>query len=1105
MTVCPSEVESLRVLVANRGEIALRIIRTADELGFDTVAVYAADDAAAAHVDAASTAVALDGSGPAAYLNRSAIVDAAVATGADLVHPGYGFLSEDPEFAWRCRDAGLAFVGPDAALLRLFGDKSSARAAAVAAGIAVLDATEGGVEEGDVASFLDAHPDGIMLKAVAGGGGRGMRAVYHVDEVPVAYRSCVAEAEAGFGNGALFAESLCSGARHVEVQVVAAPDRDGSPRALAVGDRDCSVQRRRQKLIEVAPAPHLDNLRSDLHRAAVRLCADHAYRGLATVEFLVTGDDFVFLEVNPRIQVEHTVTEEVTGVDLVEVGLRIAQGASLAELPLPHGVAASSGEVTGAPSPARGIAIQARVNTETVTADGTTVPATGTLTTFSPPTGPGVRVDTHGRPATVIGSRYDSLLAKVITHTRSADFAAACRKAETALAEFVVEGVHTNIALLRAVLSDDRLTGAPVSTSYLDEHLADLLSTAAALVPNGSAHGDDDPSAPTDSDVDVRIDDGEEVIRAGLTGVVVEVSTAGSVVPAGAPLLVLEAMKMQHVLAAERSSIVVRSLVEVGAPVNAGDPLAVVCPGDGIESDAAVGDVDPEYIRADLSEVLSRQAKTLDAARPEAVARRHRIGRRTARENIDDLVDDGSLTEYGALAVAAQRTRRSEQDLIDNTPADGLIAGVATVDADVFGSDAATTGVISYDYTVLAGTQGMRNHVKTDRILEVVRRKRIPLVLFAEGGGGRPGDTDANGAAGLELNTFRAMAGLQGVVPTVAIVSGRCFAGNAALAGVCDVLIATPDATVGMGGPAMIEGGGLGRHRPEEVGPIGVQVPNGVVHLVADDEAAAVRLARQYLSYFRGDLVDWTAPDARRARHVVPENRLRAFDVRDAVAAIADVDSVLELRRGYGTGMVTALIRVEGAAFGVLANSSLHLGGAIDAEAADKAADFLTMCEAHRMPVLTLCDTPGFMVGPESEEQATVRRFGKMFVAGARLTVPFGMIILRKAYGLGAMAMGGGSFHAPEFTVAWPTGEIGPMGLEGSVRLGYRKELEAIDDAAQRDALFRDLVAQAYDKGKALHAGTTFELDDVIDPARTRDWIRQLRRGPQVGPRWLRE
>ncbi|OOL29944.1 carbamoyl-phosphate-synthetase, partial [Rhodococcus rhodochrous] len=495
---------------------------------------------------------------------------------------------------------------------------------------------------------------------------------------------------------------------------------------------------------------------------------------------------------------------------------------------------------------------------------------------------------------------------------------------------------------------------------------------------------------------------------------------------------------------------------------------------------------DLDAVRDDLTEIRDRHARTLDAARPDAVAKRHRTGRRTARENIADLVDDGTFVEYGPLVLAAQRSRRSEEDLIANTPADGLVGGLARIDG-------AESVVLSYDYTVLAGTQGMRNHSKTDRLLALAARREVPLVLFAEGGGGRPGDVDAGPGQGLELSTFRAMAGLRGRVPTVAVVSGRCFAGNAALAGVCDVLIATPDTNIGMGGPAMIEGGGLGVYRPEDIGPIDVQRRNGVVHLAARDEAHAVELARQYLGYFTAAAGEWAAPDPRLARHVVPENRLRAYDVRAAIDAIADVGSVLELRGDYGVGIITALVRVEGAAYGVLANSSHHLGGAIDAEAADKAADFLELCQAHRLPVVSLCDTPGFMVGPESEKEATVRRFGRLFVAGARLTVPFGTIILRKGYGLGAMAMAGGSFHAPEFTVAWPTGEIGGMGLEGAVRLGFRKELEAAPDRAARDELFAQLVAAAYQHGKALQAATIFELDDVIDPADTRAWVSRLR------------
>lgn len=1071
---------SATVLVANRGEIALRIIRTAVELGVRAVAVYAEDDAESPHVHAADEAIGLPGAGPRAYLDQAAVLAAAKSSGAELIHPGYGFLSENADFARACAGAGHTFVGPDADVLELVGNKSSARGAAVAAGVPVLPATDGPSTVADIEAFFAAMGGAIMIKALAGGGGRGMRTVRSADEIGDAYQQCAAEAQLGFGDPALFAEARLDGARHIEVQVVAAP-AGHQTRALALGDRDCSIQRRYQKIVEIAPAQGLsDALRHDVHRAAARLCARVGLRGLATVEFLVAGEDFVFLEVNPRIQVEHTITEETTGFDLVAVQLAIAGGASFYQLGLPAGIASDGNEVMGEPAAHRGIAIQARVNMETFAADLSVAPAAGTISAFSPPSGPGIRVDTYGRAGLVVNPHYDSLLAKVVAHVHGSSPRAALRKARTALAEFGIEGVRTNIDFLRELLSHPQVESGWVSTGFLDQTLPELASAAAS-------HRQDVPAA------SVELYPGEDVLRAQLAGTVIEVAPEGVSIGAGSQLVVLEAMKMQHVLAAPDALRTARVLVSPGQVVGTGDPLLVFSrTGEGPGGDSAADAADLDRPRADLDEVRRRHLVTLDEGREAAVAKRHKQGRRTARENIADLIDPGSFVEYGALAIAAQRSRRSEEDLIANTPADGLVAGLATIGADRFGRAAAEAVVVSYDYTVLAGTQGMRNHAKTDRAFDLAARKRLPVVLFAEGGGGRPGDTDVGGA-GLDVPTFRMLAGLSGRVPLISIVSGRCFAGNAALAGVCDVIIATPDANIGMGGPAMIEGGGLGVYPPEAIGPIGVQRRNGVVGLVARDEAHAVSLAKQYLAYFQGGVDDWAAPDPRLARHVVPQNRLRAYDVHRAIEAIVDTGSVLELRPDYGVGIVTALVRVEGAAYGLIANSTHHLGGAIDAEAADKAGDFLTLCESFRLPVISLCDTPGFMVGPDAEKDAAVRRFGRMFVLGAQLTVPVGMIILRKGYGLGAMAMAGGSFRAPQFTVAWPTGEIGGMGLEGAVRLGFSKELAAEADAAKRQELFDKLVAAAYEHGKALRAATTFELDDVIDPADTRAWIARLR------------
>ena len=505
-------------------------------------------------------------------------------------------------------------------------------------------------------------------------------------------------------------------------------------------------------------------------------------------------------------------------------------------------------------------------------------------------------------------------------------------------------------------------------------------------------------------------------------------------------------------------------------------------------------DLDAE--RPDLTRVLERRDRRMDDARPEAVARRHARGQRTARENIADLVDEGSFVEYGGLAVAAQRARRSEEDLIANTPADGIVTGIGRITSAP--AEDTRCAVLAYDYTVLAGTQGYLNHKKTDRILEIAERQRLPVVLFAEGGGGRPGDTDTTVASGLDVPTFATMGRLSGQVPTIGIAAGRCFAGNAALLGCCDVVIATRDSTIGMGGPAMIEGGGLGLYSPDEVGPIDVQSGNGVVDVVVTDEAEAVAVARRYLGYFQGVQPEWAAADQRTLRHVVPENRVRAYDIHAAIDALADEGSVLELRAGFARGVVTALVRIEGRPMGLIANNPRHLGGAIDTPAADKLARFLQLCDAHGLPVVSLCDTPGFMVGPDAEKQATVRHVSRLFVTAASLTVPFFTLVLRKGYGLGAQAMAAGSFHSPLFTAAWPSGEFGAMGLEGAVRLGFAKELAAQPDEAARQALFDKLVAKAYENGKALNMASYLEIDAVIDPADSRAW---LLRGLNAAPR----
>lgn len=556
----------------------------------------------------------------------------------------------------------------------------------------------------------------------------------------------------------------------------------------------------------------------------------------------------------------------------------------------------------------------------------------------------------------------------------------------------------------------------------------------------------------------------------------------GAQVAAGDVLVILEAMKMEHEIRAAQAGRVQALCVQAGEAVAEGEVLCVLTPV-AEEAPAASATLTPVATeRASLQALQARLAFTHDAQRPEAVAKRHAMGMRTARENIADLCDEGSFVEYGALAVAAQSRRRSADDLMRNTPADGMVTGIGCVNGQ-------RVVVMAYDFTVLAGTQGMRNHQKTDRMLGVALQNKLPVVLFAEGGGGRPGDVDVAIVAGLNLATFASFARLNGQVPVVGVVAGRCFAGNAALLGCSDVIIATRDSNIGMGGPAMVEGGGLGVFKPEQIGPSEVQHANGVIDVLVEDEVQAVAAARHYLSFFQGAAPVGQAPDALALRQLVPENRLRVYDTQAAMQGVADEGSVLFLRSGFGVGIHTALARIAGRPVGMMANNPLHLGGAIDADAADKAARFMQLCNAHGLAIVSLVDTPGFMVGPDTEATAQVRHVSRLFVAAAHLRVPLLSVVLRKGYGLGAMAMTGGGFHETLATVAWPTGEFGGMGLEGAVRLGYRKELEAVPEGPERDALFDRLLAQQYANGSAINMAATLEIDAVIDPASTRDWL----------------
>ncbi len=1079
-----------RLLIANRGEIAIRIARAAADLGIETVAVYSQDDADSLHVRRADQAQALPGRGSAGYLDGDAMLEVAARTGCDGVHPGYGFLAENADFARQVREAGLVFVGPRPEILESFGHKVTARNLAAECGVPVLPGTMGPTSVEETRNFFASLPAGaaMVIKAVAGGGGRGMRIVRSAAEIEAAYQRCASEAQAAFGNGELYVERLVERARHVEVQILG--DLQGQVSHL--WERECTLQRRHQKLVEMAPSPSLlPETRRALLDAALALAAHARYDNLGTMEFLLDDADpeqgFVFIEANARLQVEHTVTEEITGVDLVQTQIALATGATLTELGLDR---------DHVPAP-RGHALQARVNMETMQEDGSTRPGGGTLERFEVPTGGGVRVETYGYAGYTTSPAFDSMLAKVIvTDTTAAPrggFASVLARAERALAEFRIEGVPTNVPFLRALLAADAVRDNAVYTRYVEEHMADLVRAMPAP-PSAAAK-----SAPSAVDGGARSasmaapepEPGHRHVAAPMQGTVVSIEvTPGDPVRPNQTLAIMDAMKMEHVIEAPVGGVVRDVRVAAGQTVFEGHVLMVVEEAE-VEAGqvAAEAEIDLDAIRPDLAEAIERHGFGLDENRPDAVARRHARGNRTARENIADLVDPGTFLEYGPLMVAAQRRRRSIEELMEKTTGDGMVAGIGCVNGSLFPAERARVVAMSYDYMVLAGTQGHMNHLKKDRLFELAERQRLPVVLFAEGGGGRPGDTDGTGVAGLDCYAFNYFARLSGLVPLVGITNGYCFAGNAALLGCCDVIIATEGSNIGMGGPAMVEGGGLGVFSPDEIGPLDVQVANGVVDVAVADEAEAVRVARRYLGYFQGPVTEWRCADQRILRHLIPENRLRVYDVRRVIEHLADSDSVLELRRGYGHGMITALARVEGRPLGIVANNPAHLGGAIDSEGADKAARFMQLCDAFDVPLLFLCDTPGFMVGPEAEKSAQVRRFARMFVVGANVSVPFFTIVLRKGYGLGAQAMAGGSFKVPMFTVSWPTGEFGGMGLEGAVKLGYRNELAAIEDPDERERTYQAMVQRMYDRGKGVSMAQAFEIDDVIDPADSRRWI----------------
>jgi acetyl/propionyl-CoA carboxylase alpha subunit/acetyl-CoA carboxylase carboxyltransferase component len=1073
-----------KICIANRGEIAIRIARAAAELNIETLGVYSADDASSLHTRHVNEAVSLPLSGVAGYLDRAGIIAIARQHGCDALHPGYGFLSEDAEFAELCASSGIAFIGPSVESLQILGNKTRARSLARDCDVPLLHGSFESVSLQQAEAFFDGLGEGgaMVIKAVAGGGGRGMRLVFNSDGLKSAYERCCSEAESSFGMGAVYVEELLTPARHIEVQIVG----DGVGGVCHFHERECSLQRRQQKVVEVAPSPDLPvRLRDAIHDAALRMAKSLNYKCLGTFEFLASyghGEDrFVFLEANPRVQVEHTVTEEVCGVDLVNMQIQIAAGASLQSL----------GYSNGAGAEPRGHAIQLRVNSETLTAEGDIMPSVGKLSTFEVPSGPGIRVDSAGYVGYAANLGFDSLLAKIVVSSRRS-YHDTVAKAYRALCEFKIAGLETNAGLLRNLLRDDRVQQNQVHTRFIDLHLKELLQGMDAVHP--SLYFDCSPaSAAAAPDLLVEpVPQGMLSIDAHLPGVVVAIQVAeGDSIYRGQEILVMEALKMEHGIQAPESGVVARVLVRKGDSVGRGQVLIFIEPKD-ISGESANNTIEPDldYVTPKLAKVLEHQRNILDGARPEAVAKRKAKGKRMPRENLADLCDEGSFAEVGGLAVALRHRELTPEELVKRSPADGVITAFASANARQFGEDASRCVVVSFDPTVFAGTLGVMGSKKLSRIFRTTRELKLPLLYLAEGGGGRAGNEyESHGVSGIDHQVLVDFARLSGRAPLIGLGAGYCFGGNANLLSMCDIIIATEDSSIGVGGPALIDGTGLGKFRPEDIGPIAVQSKNGVVDVVVSDEREGVEMMRRCLSYFQGSVDSWDCDDQRKLRHVLPQNRLRAYDVMEVIETLADSGTVTELRSEFARNTVTALARFEGRPAGVLASDCRYGGGAIDPEGTDKANRFLKMCETFGLPVVFLCDCPGFLIGPEAEKQAMLRRTGDLLVTLVNLSVPVAAVVMRKAYGVGAAAMLGGSSISNIVCVAWPTAEYGHMGPEGNARLGFQRELAAIEDPEEQKAFIQQKVDAMLAHGDPLNAAMFLENDNVIDPADTRFWV----------------
>jgi acetyl/propionyl-CoA carboxylase alpha subunit/acetyl-CoA carboxylase carboxyltransferase component len=1100
-----------KLLVANRGEIAVRIIRAAADMGISTVAIFPSDDAESLHVHEADEAVRLEGRGVASYLDIDQVVSAAISTGCDSVHPGYGFLAEKAAFEKACVEAGLIFVGPLAETLELFGDKVQARAIAVENDVPVLAGSSklGSVEE--ASAFLESLGEGgtMILKAVAGGGGRGARAVNGAADLTSLYAEATAEAMNAFGDGTLFAERLITRARHIEVQILG----DGSGAVSNFGERECSIQRRYQKVMEVAPAPNLpDGLRTRIIDAAQRLAEAVNYRSLGTFEFLVDATDltddseYYFIEVNARLQVEHTVTEAVTGIDLVEAQLNVAAGSSLGDLGL---------EQADIPSP-KGFAIQARVNMETVTPDGRTIPSVGTLTAFDPPSGPGVRTDTFGYAGYSTSPSFDSLIAKVIGHSKSSDFGDAIRRTYRALSEFRIEGVSTNLTFLQNLLNHPDFAEMKIHTRFVDEQIATLADSSNGSHPKRFAElaTAEVVAAPTVV-ADVEGPDGTVAVASPTQGIVAELNVAeGDSVRVGDQIAVLEAMKFFHTVQAEISGIVRMLAVEQGGTALEGQPLVFIEEMDEADLGERMESGDTATQRqigwdAELDELALRTNLAHQMGGEDNVAFHKGRGKLTVRERIDALVDPGSFEEIGTLAGSA--TYDADGNLTGFTPANTVI-GVSKINGR-------RVMVNGGDFTIRGGASDANVGNKTAFSERMAIEWRLPFIRLLDAAGGSVRTFEQIGHTYLPNGPGRDVSPhLLPVVPSVAAVLGSVAGLPAVQAALAHFSVMVKNTSVLFaGGPPVVKVAFGIDITKEDLGDESVQVrQSGVVNNLANSEEEAFDMIRQFLSYLPDSVYDmppYVEPDDDRDRrdeslkNVIPRDNKTVFDPRPILESVLDKDSIFEIAPDFGAGRITVLARVNGYPVGVMINDSRVDGGATGMKEAEKAIRFIELCENFHLPIINFADDPGFMIGLEAESAGMLRIGARLHAVMASTETPWLTFVIRQIFGVaGGCHIRLSGMHR---RYSWPSGNWGSMHIEGGVDAAYRREIANADDP---DAKREEIENRLRQLASPFRTAQTFLVEEIIDPRNTRpllcDFVEsaqpviKTQLGPGSAPRW---